>query len=210
MSIVVTICLSMAFLLLIIGHYINAEFIYKVIIISLGFFLILATRDSFQIYIEDVALSISNKDEQQKIIICREDSVMENIKKEELEKLVGIDKVNIFYDIVDEITKLYDMEQIWNNGGKKWTYEYKFRKGGKTLCAFYFKDNTLGFMIIFGKDERTKVEEIREELSSNVLENYDNAETFHDGKWVMFNITNNSIIEVMKKLLFIKRKPNRK
>ena len=30
---------------------------------------------------------------------------MENIKKEELEKLVGIDKVNIFYDIVDEKRK---------------------------------------------------------------------------------------------------------
>ena len=134
---------------------------------------------------------------------------MENRKREELEKLVGMDKANIFYDIVDEITKLYDMEQIWNNGGKKWTYEYKFRKGGKTLCAFYFKGNTLGFMIIFGKDERIKVEEIRDELSSNVLETYDNAETFHDGKWVMFNLTNNSIIDDLKKLLFIKRNPNR-
>lgn len=69
MSIVLTICLSMAFLLLIIGHYINVAFIYKVILMSIGFFLILATRDSFQIYIEDVALSISNKDEQQKIVI---------------------------------------------------------------------------------------------------------------------------------------------
>lgn len=36
---------------------------------SLGFFLILAIRDSFQIYIEDVALNITNKEEQQKIII---------------------------------------------------------------------------------------------------------------------------------------------
>ena len=135
---------------------------------------------------------------------------MENIKKEELEKLVGIDKVNIFNNFVNEITKLYDMEQIWNNGGKKWTYEYKFRKGGKTLCAFYFKENTLGFMIIFGKDERTNVEEIRNELSSDVLENYDNAQTYNDGKWVMFNITDNSILEDLKKLLFIKRKPNRK
>ena len=87
--------------------------------------------------------------------------MMKNVEKEELEKLVGIDKVNVFYDIVNEIAKLYDMEQIWNTGGKKWNYEYKFRKGGKTLCAFYFKDHTLGFMIIFGKDERTKVEEIR-------------------------------------------------
>ena len=135
---------------------------------------------------------------------------MENVKREELEKLVGTDKVNIFYKIVDEITLLYDMDQTWNNGGKKWTYEYKFRKSGKTLCAFYFKENMLGFMIIFGKAERTKVEEIRNELSSDILETYDNAQTFHDGKWVMFNITDYSMIEDFKKLLFIKKKPNRK
>lgn len=102
------------------------------------------------------------------------------------------------------------MEQIWNNGGKKWIYEYKFRKGGKTLCAFYFKDDTLGLMIIFGKNERMKVEEIRNELSCSVLEAYDHAETFHDGKWVMFTITDDLILEDLKKLLFIKKKPNRK
>ena len=135
---------------------------------------------------------------------------MENIKREELEKLVGTDKVNIFYKIVDEITLLYDMGQTWNNGGKKWIYEYKFRKSGKTLCAFYFKENMLGFMIVFGKEERTKVEEIRNELSSDILETYDNAQTFHDGKWVMLNITDYSMIENLKKLLFIKKKPNRK
>lgn len=102
------------------------------------------------------------------------------------------------------------MEQTWNKGGKNWNYECEFRKSGKTLCAFYFKKNTLGFMIIFGKNERTKVEEIRNQLSFSVLETYDNAEVFHDGKWVMFHITNHSIIEDLKKLLFIKRKPNRK
>lgn len=135
---------------------------------------------------------------------------MESIKREELERLVGVDKVNIFYDMVDAITLLYDMDQTWNNGGKKWVYEYKFKKGGKTLCAFYFKENVLGFMIIFGKDERTKVEEIRKELSSDVLETYDNDQTFHDGKWVMFEITDDSLLEDLKKLLLIKRKPNRK
>ena len=69
MSIALTSCLCLAFLLLIIGHYINIPFIHKVIVMSLGFFLILATRDSFQIYIEDVALNITNKEEQQEIII---------------------------------------------------------------------------------------------------------------------------------------------
>ena len=69
MSVVLTICLALAFLLLIIGHFIESAFICKVIIMSLGFFLILAIRDSFQTYIEDVALTISNKEEQQEIII---------------------------------------------------------------------------------------------------------------------------------------------
>ena len=36
---------------------------------SSGFFLILAIRDSFQVYIEDTALKITKKDEQQKIMI---------------------------------------------------------------------------------------------------------------------------------------------
>lgn len=135
---------------------------------------------------------------------------MENIKREELENLIGVDKVLIFYHIVDILTLLYDMEQTWNNGGKKWNYEYKFRKSGKTLCAFYFKKNSLGLMLIFGKQERDKVENIRNELSNAVLEAYDHAQIFHDGKWVMFNIVDYSMLEDLKKLLFIKRKPNRK
>ena len=45
MSIVLTICLALAFTLLITGHFINSNFVCKVIIMSLGFFLILAIRD---------------------------------------------------------------------------------------------------------------------------------------------------------------------
>ena len=69
MSIVLTVLETMAFLLLIIGHFITLNFTLKVIVMSLGFFLILEIRDSFQIYIEDVSLKITNKEEQQKIMI---------------------------------------------------------------------------------------------------------------------------------------------
>ena len=69
MSMVLTFLECLAFVLLILGHFIEFNFILKVIIMSLGFFLILAIRDSFQVYIEDVALKISKEDEQQKIMI---------------------------------------------------------------------------------------------------------------------------------------------
>lgn len=68
-SIVLSILESASFALLIIGHTIENIFIMKVLMMSLGFFMILAIRDSFQVYIEDVALQITRPEEQQKIMI---------------------------------------------------------------------------------------------------------------------------------------------
>lgn len=70
--------------------------------------------------------------------------------------------------------------------------------------------NSLGFMIIFGKDERVKFEEIRETLSDPVCRQYDEATTYRDGKWVMFEQTDTYEFDDYMKLLAIKRKPNRK
>lgn len=68
----------------------------------------------------------------------------------------------------------------------------------------------MGFMIIFGKEERAKVEEIRSSLSEAVCKKYDEAKTYHDGKWVMFEPTDTSEFDDYLKLLAIKRKPNHK
>ena len=108
------------------------------------------------------------------------------------------------------IDEKYEMERLWNAGGKNWIYEYKYRRGGKTLCSLYAKDNRIGFMIIFGKNEREKLEEIRDTLSDAVCRRYDEAKTYRDGKWVMFEPTDTSEFDDYMKLLAVKRKPNRK
>ena len=71
-NIIVTLFLILAFILLIIGHFLNVDITYKVIIMSMGFFLILATRDSFKVYLEDVALENTSKEEQQKVMVDME------------------------------------------------------------------------------------------------------------------------------------------
>ena len=65
-------------------------------------------------------------------------------------------------------------------------------------------------MIIFGKDERVKFDEIRAALSDIVCKKYDEATVYHDGKWVMFEPTETTEFDDYLKLLAIKRKPNRK
>lgn len=101
-------------------------------------------------------------------------------------------------------------ERLWNTGGKNWTYEYKYRRGGKNLCCLYAKRNCVGFLIIFGKEERQKFEDIRDTLSTTVCRQYDEAKTYHDGKWVMFYPTSTAEFDDYMKLLAVKRKPNRK
>lgn len=104
----------------------------------------------------------------------------------------------------------YDMERLWNSGGKAWTYEYKYRRGGKTLCALYARENCMGFMVIMGKAEWEKFEMRRQDFSADVLKIYDEAETYHDGKWMMFYPKDTTMFEDFMKMLKIKRRPNRK
>ena len=65
-------------------------------------------------------------------------------------------------------------------------------------------------MVILGKDERLKFEKDRENYSKEVQQIYNEAQTYHDGKWVMFEPTNTADFDDYMKLLAIKRKPNRK
>ena len=125
-------------------------------------------------------------------------------------ELLGLSLYEIWQQLCMTIDKKYEMDRIWNNGGKKWTYEYKYRRGGKTLCCLYAKSSCIGFMIIFGKDERAKFEDIRDTLSDSICKQYDEAKTYRDGKWVMFEPIDTTEFDDYIKLLAIKRKPNKK
>ena len=137
--------------------------------------------------------------------------MLENIPSQStMTELLGESLFEVWQKLCSTIDGKYEMERLWNTGGKNWTYEYKYRRGGKILCSLYAKSNCFGFMIIFGKDERTKFEDTRDTLSKSVCKKYDEAKTYHDGKWVMFEPMDTAEFDDYMKLLAIKRKPNRK
>ena len=129
---------------------------------------------------------------------------------EEMTILVGESLHDIWNKLDTLIQEKYDMDRSWNKGGKAWKYEYKYRRGGKTLCALYARENCVGFMIVLGKAERLKFEADRENYSKEVQEIYDKAQTYHDGKWMMFEPVDTSLFDDFIRLLRLKRKPNRK
>ena len=129
---------------------------------------------------------------------------------DDMTALIGQSLYDVWQKLCAAIDEKYDMDRIWNSGGKAWTYEYKYRRGGKTLCALYARENCVGFMVILGKDERAKFESGRSEYSENVQKVYDDSKTYHDGKWLMFEPVDTSMFGDFMQLLAIKRRPNRK
>ncbi|HCX62558.1 DUF3788 domain-containing protein [Sedimentibacter hydroxybenzoicus DSM 7310] len=128
----------------------------------------------------------------------------------EMTDLLGQPLYNVWTELCQLIDTKYDMDTLWNKGYREWVYEYKYRRGGKTLCTLFAKENCIGFMIIFGKDERVKFEAGRENYSEDVQKIYDEATTYHDGKWIMFKPVDTSMFNDFSQLLGIKRRPNRK
>lgn len=130
--------------------------------------------------------------------------------EEQLTALVGKPLYEIWTRLCAVIDETYDMEHLWGSGGKAWIYEYKYRRGGRTLCALYARETCIGFMVILGKGERLKFENDIENYSPEVQKIYVETPTYHDGKWLMFEPVDASLFEDFIRLLTIKRKPNRK
>lgn len=55
---------------------------------------------------------------------------------EKMVALIGQPLFEIWTQLCTVIYEKYDIECIWNKGGKAWVYEYKYRRGRKNLvCA---------------------------------------------------------------------------
>lgn len=94
----------------------------------------------------------------------------------------------------------------WLYGGKKHGWSLRYKKS-KSFCTLIPEKNRFALLIVFGTEERIKAETIKKDLSRNTRKAYDEATTYHDGKWLLLTIDDEKVIKDIKKLLAIKRKP---
>lgn len=133
---------------------------------------------------------------------------MESIDNNQIMALLGSDLYHCWIELNHRIQRCYDTDRLWNKGYRDWVYEYKYRRGGKTLCTFYLKDKTIGCQIVFGLKEREKFELERADYSKEMQDIYDLSTTYHDGKWMLIPIENDTLFDDILKLLRIKKRPN--
>ena len=130
--------------------------------------------------------------------------------KEQLSLLLPWETLSVWNQLTDTIDSLYEVDRLWNKGFGDWKIEYKYRRGGKTLCTFYAKEGSATLLITYGKAERDKFEEIKASVSKPLQELFEQTTTLHDGKWLWIPLDNELNIADIVAMLKIKRRPNKK
>ncbi len=110
-----------------------------------------------------------------------------------LTRLIGENYPNIF-------------KPEWLFGGMKHGWSLRYKKG-KSFCTFVPEKHRALLVIVFGAEERQKVELVKDRLSVQTREKYDQATTYHDGKWLRVTLDSVRVIEDVRLLLAVKRKP---
>ncbi len=96
----------------------------------------------------------------------------------------------------------------WLYGGRKRGWSLRYKKG-KSFCTMIPEKSRCLLVVVFGAKEREGVEAIRKQLSARVQTAYDAATTYHDGKWLLLDITDQTVYADVERLLAVKRKPKR-
>lgn len=108
------------------------------------------------------------------------------------------------------VDDLYDVDRLWDKGFGCWKVEYKYRRGGKTLCTLYAREGEAKLLITLGKAEREKFAQRRETFSVSTQQQFDATPILHDGMWMWISIDDTLDLNDVEGLLKIKRRPNRK
>ena len=97
-------------------------------------------------------------------------------------------------------------ETKWWYGGKQFGWALRYKKS-KSFCNLIPERGRFKVLLVFGADERPKVEAVLPELGSHVRDDYSNARTFHDGRWVSAVVDSRKVLADVQRLLEVKRTP---
>lgn len=93
----------------------------------------------------------------------------------------------------------------WLFGGKKHGWSRRYRKS-RSFCTLIPEKNRFALLIVFGAEERARVEAMRDRLSPCTRKEYDEATTCHDGKWLLLTIDTGKVVDDVMALLAVKRR----
>jgi hypothetical protein len=127
---------------------------------------------------------------------------------QQVESWIGKRAYGLWMRVSDMIELYYPgvFTPQWLYGGKKHGWSLRYKKS-RSFCTFIPEKDRFLILIVFGAEDRRKVESIRHEISAGTMSLYDVARTYHDGKWLLLDVGTDDMISDIGKFLGVKRKP---
>jgi len=126
----------------------------------------------------------------------------------EVTEWIGARSSKRWADLTEFIRTQYPdvFETDWWFGGKKFGWSLRYKKS-KSFCNLIPERGRFMVLLVFGAEERVKVEEVLPALRSHVRDDYEAATTYHDGKWVATVVDSRQVLADVQQLLMLKRRP---
>jgi len=108
------------------------------------------------------------------------------------------------------IADTYLLEPEWKYEGAKNGWSMYCRKGGRALCTL--SPNSEGFtaLVVLGAKEAAEALSALDQFGPVVRSSLESARVYHDGRWLFLPVRDGQVVEDIKRLLLIKKKPPKK
>ena len=126
--------------------------------------------------------------------------------EEDMLTFIG-EKAPLWKELREYLATRYDHVPELNFGGKKYGWEIRYRKSGKTLVTLYPEKGSFTALVVTGKKEVEKINEMLDTLSPDVHDIFQNTKQLHDGRWLWIRPVSAADLESVKILLSVKRRP---
>jgi hypothetical protein len=127
----------------------------------------------------------------------------------EINRVIGYDAKKAWNEIQKFLEKYYKIEPETVFYGSNYGWNIRYRKSGRTLCSLFPEKGSFSFLIVFGKKEVEKAIGVLDEFSGNIQDIILNTEQLHDGRWLWIRVHKKEEIEDIKKLIKIKKRPEK-
>ncbi len=116
------------------------------------------------------------------------------------------DKSDLWLSIHEFIENNYDFDKELAFFSKNYGWTVRYRKSKKTLVSCFPEKGAFSALLVLGRAEADKVNQIREELNEEFLSVFDNTEQLHDGRWMWLRILTRQDLDSLIKVIQIKRR----
>lgn len=122
---------------------------------------------------------------------------------------IGSENARRWRELLDFIDASYPgvFKGEWLYGGRKHGWSLRFKKS-RSFCTLIPERTRLQVLIVFGQAERDKAEVVLPGLATHARNDFLQATTYHDGKWVLINVDSEEVLSDVKCLLEVKRRPS--